>query len=341
MIFFKITIAVFVSAIMLTACEKDAIQPNDKMASQKSQNNKSINHQLKSLDEFPPDYWDGLEGFTLNIIENAPFAVNIEIEKALFYIEAALDYQLTYVRESNVQTRVAKETTFAFDIMDGQVDFTDSEIRNLYGTIFNEIVNEAVDLHFSENDTIAIEAIDLEWEINSDYIEVHSKVLYSVGQIAPIYCILDHRQAGNRLDCYGNPASATAAELIDQKTRPLSCGTWDRTLSCGLTGFTVNTNQSSLDGTKCSYTFYDGPMNNCRNYATNNYDHDEVQKLWNDQCHDITNNTGKLTTVHFAGRQYGTYIEFNATYWTGGCFPTSNNLPVRNMPSWSGNPISL
>ena len=31
--FLKITIAVFISAIMLTACEKDAIQPNDKMAS--------------------------------------------------------------------------------------------------------------------------------------------------------------------------------------------------------------------------------------------------------------------------------------------------------------------
>src|SRR5690554_8094388 len=116
MIFFKITIAVFVSAIMLTACEKDAIQPNDKMASQKSQNNKSINHQLKSLDEFPPDYWDGLEGFTLNLMENAPFAVNIKIDKSLFYTEAALDYQLTLVLERKVQTRIAKETTFLFEI---------------------------------------------------------------------------------------------------------------------------------------------------------------------------------------------------------------------------------
>ena len=337
--------AVFSAALMLTACEKDNVNSPSQGQDFTKNNSKSKTINNKSGDSFPDDYWDDLSDFVTDVMDDNSLS-SMEFEKALYYTESAQDYQLTFIQSSTVASRVmGDELDFQINIQSGQTDLSATELEELNNDIYDDIANQASILANSENDTVAIETVDLTWDINATNIQVHANVLYSIGFLPPVYCIYQHRQAGYRLTCT-NPAYATteaAHELIDQITRPLSCGTWNDKLNCSSNQVIVNIRQSVIDGNNnCGFGMYSGASSTCRNYANNSIDHDNAQDAWNNNCSSISNNADDLRTVYYDGvnPSIGS-VDFEATYVTGKCVSACPNpicsVPQKPRKGWGNN----
>lgn len=339
----KIAVTLIMSAIIVTSCKKES---EDHNIASKSIKKTTIN-QLKDYEEFPEDYWDDLTFFTNSLIQGSELDNSMEINKALYYIESALDYRLTNISENGVQYRLSREGAFSFAFMVGNTELNAGEIMQIDAEAYQQITDEAESLSISEGDTIRIEAIDLEWEINYAIgeIEVSYTVLYAVGgasYLAPI-CTLPERKMGIREGCNGNSKPNNAIELIDSYTRPLACGYWRDALSC-------SNNQNGTFKVKTSQSFINRHSPNCNSFlneltgwcitsSSMTSEFEGIKYYWNSRCTDITNRNEQLFTVEvYPDFLQNGNIALGAKYWAGKCIDrgAEGYHESRPMPAWNG-----
>lgn len=317
--------------IMMTACEKE---DNDLALSNANESKSSVNN-VKSGDSFPAGYWDDLQLFIYNVMEEDPHD-DMEIEQALYYTESALDWQLVNVDRNNFSYRqVGDELVFAvYDLNSNGSDYEieAADLLSLNEEIRDDISEQASDLANESGDSTFIQAIDLTWTLDgSGNAEVFANVLYGFGSqlLMSSPCGFVGTFAGVRQYCSPISTSNTNGhELIDLFTSPLTgCGTWRDKFTCNPGNHMImNTRTSHLDGVSgCGFTFFSGSVTTCLMPVMHGgikgleEHHDDAQDAWNNYCSSISNINSKLRTVFYGGDYNLSNVAFEADYYTAKC----------------------
>lgn len=303
--------AVLISAVMLTACEKDKVITPNKSGITSSKTTKNLNSSDKSDESIPgfeDGYWDDIRPFILGILDGSLDQV-LQAEKALYYTESTVDWRTTGSQRS-VDYRLEGDSltfTISGSMVNGQLEFSPSDVMNLNNNIYSSIATQAQNFSASQNDSVIVDFVDLTWSIQSNIAIVTVKALYGIVIHTTGSCTFAAAKAGIPEDCNGNPFRSAAQE-IDRKTRPLSCGYWKQTISCNLkSSILINPKTSIvLSLTPCGSFLWHGSVGTCRSGLDNQTEYNDVRDSWNN-CFSTVQNAGYLRSIYFFGKFHPPY----------------------------------
>jgi len=316
--------------LSFTACEKEGndILPN----SAQNTSSKSSATPTKSGGEFPDGYWDDLQQFIFDVMEENELS-DMEIEKALYYTESALDWQLTN-EDSTHFTDIVVADNFQYVLsnlseLNQQHYITKTDLATLNDDIYSDIFDQANIVADAAGVNVVVHVVDLTWEVGTGGSATVYATAYLGKQKARVpSCNTEDRLSGERYDCSQNSTGTTAAEHVNRFTWPLTCGTWNNKLQCSKsTGIIVdNKIGGQIAGTDCNASLHDGLSSDCLNASVLNNDHGEVQLAWNQQC-GLISGGGKLRNVWFMDMASSPNSEHAAQYLTAKCVPFCTMLP--------------
>jgi len=288
--------------LSFTACEKEGsdILPN----SAQNTNSKSSATPTKSGGGFPSDYWDNLQQFIFDVMEGNDLS-NMEVEKALYYTESALDWRLVNEDSSHFTDIIVHEKQYIVgNLSEENEEFyiSGTALETLNDDIYSDIFNHANTVADTSEVLVVVHVVDLTWEVDAGGSATVNAKTYYGRQKAITQCInIEDRIARAKADCNYNSTKTTAAEHINDFTWPLLCGTWENKLNCPRsTGMVVNTRSSDeIKETDCGASLYKGFPGTCRTLVDNDGDHGEAQAAWNSECNLIYTAGDKLRHVQF------------------------------------------
>lgn len=288
-------VSICISALFLLSCEKDdKITPAfDNHTSLQNTSAKQKAQSIEKSGEFPPGYWDDVDNFVLTFYLGNSYNSSMEAEKALYYLESTVDFQLTGDESNTVERRKYGEQleyTRTATKNGANWELSRTQINNLYNTIYGDLTSQASVVASSANQDVLVDIVDFEWE----YDDQNGQIILTVNGIyglinnnlaLPQTCILEEAKATYRQRCNGASYVRDAAEEINFYLRPL-CGVWNNKISCNLSNSIILNPVTSVYNalTPCGNYVNAEPYGTCRTAAENQGDFDSTRNVWNTQC---------------------------------------------------------
>jgi len=187
--------------LSFTACEKEGndILPN----SAQNTSSKSSATPTKSGGEFPDGYWDDLQQFIFDVMEENELS-DMEIEKALYYTESALDWQLTN-EDSTHFTDIVVADNFQYVLsnlseLNQQHYITKTDLATLNDDIYSDIFDQANIVADAAGVNVVVHVVDLTWEVGTGGSATVYATAYLGKQKARVpSCNTEDRLSGERL----------------------------------------------------------------------------------------------------------------------------------------------
>ena len=335
-------------AVILVSCEKD------EMMSPSNNNVEISKGKVKTPNSknaiFPDNYWDGIDDFVYQINANQSYNSELEVNKALYYLESTMDWRFTGNSDNIVERTVPiNELTYTLKSKqsDGDWVFTSNKITNINSRVYSDIANQATALSNESGKDVLIDIVDFDWDLNSSTGDVAVTVNAMLGVInnniqpfAPSCQLLDGK-VNVSARCNSSSGRSDVDE-INFYLRPL-CGSWNRRLTCNLNNsIVINPVTTVFNALTPCGSYVDGGLSwgSCRTAAQNQADFNSTRSVWNSNCfpqfatkkiraagYGAWNNNGHSTSNHHAKffTVDGCRVLCNQPF---GCPPPNRPMPI-------------
>jgi|GEM_PF-6171070 len=291
----KIMLSMAVIAIAFVSCEKEEsmnfVNPDATANEQGKVKNGNKNNNSGAT--FSEDYWNDVDGFVYQFVKNEEYDSDLEANKALYYIESTLDFQLTGHQDNVVERREGgAELNYSIIASNNGVvwELSSSQITSIRSNVYSDISGQASALAASVGASVLVDIVDLQWVMDQQSGVIELQVNAVLGLINnnlafPNGCGLLDAKVNVSQRCSGN-SGRMAKDEIDFYLRPL-CGTWNNRLNCvGSNSIVLNPMTTQFNAlTPCgSYVVGSLPWGSCRTAADNQADFDGTRNAWNSHC---------------------------------------------------------